>query len=261
MMRGKPPILHRLVFELRYLYGFTFLDRCGKTMNAIMREAPEWLPRDQLSPQNSPLISVKNNCAFNFSSMKMDFGLEQPVEAEIEPTDVSHFIEQVDLVSRIVIDQLGLKEFSRIGIRAWYLFRCQDKEESERWLKQLELFTISDRLNRAFGGEVESAGVSVIILGDDRKFRIALNGVEKGGQIDRGSEVVLINTRALSKNQDKVFKEQLRRKGSLRAMPTSAALVDIDAFQEDPISIDPRDFVQTSLDQFLTRFRSALSPP
>ncbi len=229
-------------------------------MNAIMRKAPEWLPRDQLSPQNSPLISVQNNCAFNFSSVKMDFGLEQPVETEIEPADVSHFIEQVDLVSRIVIDQLGLKEFSRIGIRAWYLFRCQDKEESERWLKQLDLFTISNRLNEAFGAEVESAGVSVVVIGNDRKFRIALNGVEKGAQIDRGSEVVLISPRALSKDQDKVFKEQLRRKGSLRAMPTNAALVDIDAFQEDPISIDPRDFAKTSLDQFLDRFRSAIPP-
>ena len=131
-----------------------------------------------MSPQNSPLISVANNCVFNFSTLKMDFGLEQPVESEIEQADVNHFIEQIDLVSRIVIDQLGLKEFSRIGIRAWYLFRCQDKEESERWLKQLNLFSISDRLKEAFGGEVESAGMSAIIAGQDRKFRIALNGAE-----------------------------------------------------------------------------------
>ena len=35
-------------------------------------------------------------------------------------------------------------------------------------------------------------------------------------------------------------------------------MIDIDAFQEDPISIDPRDFVVTSLDQFLKNLSSAL---
>ena len=43
-------------------------------------------------------------------------------------------------------------------------------------------------------------------------------------------------------------------------MPRYAVLVDIDAFQEDPISIDPRDFVVTSFDQFLKQFRGALPP-
>ena len=180
MIRGKPPMLHRIAFEVRYLYGYTFLDRCGKTMNAIMCEAPEWLPRDQVSPQNSPLISLQNNCVFNFSAIKMDFGMEQPLESEIEPADVGVFIEQVALVSQIVIDQLGLKEFNRIGLRAWYLFRCKDKEESERWLRTLDVFTVSDRLNEAFGGELESVMLSSIIAGSDRKFRIAFNGVERG---------------------------------------------------------------------------------
>lgn len=100
MVRGKPPILHRVAFELRYLYGYTFLDRCGRTMNAIMREAPEWIPRDQVSPQNSPLVSVANNCVFNFSTLKIDFGLEQPLESEIQPKELSYFVEQVDLLSR-----------------------------------------------------------------------------------------------------------------------------------------------------------------
>lgn len=256
---GKSPILHRLAFELRYLYGYTFLDRCGRTMNAIMRVAPEWLPRDQTSPQNSPLLSLENNCVFNFSSIKMDFGLEQPEDVEIGTADVNQFVEQIQLVSQIVIDELGLTEFSRIGVRAWYLFRCQDKAESERWLRQLNLFTVSGTLSQAFGGEVESAALSVIIAGSDRKYRIGLNGAERSAKVDRGSDIVTINPRALSKNQDKILKEQLRRRGSLSAMPIHAVLIDFDAFQEDPISIDPRDFVLTSLKQFLPQLFSAVS--
>ena len=145
-------------------------------------------------------------------------------------------------------------------MREWHLFRCQDKEESERWLSQLNLFTISDRLTGAFGGDVESAGISAIIVGQDRKYRIALNGVEKGAEIDRGSEVIYIKPNNLSKNQDKIFKQRLSEKGTSRAMPKYAVMVDVDSFQEDPPSVDPQDFVMNSHEQIFKHFQAALPP-
>ena len=191
----------------------------------------------------------------------MDFSIEQPIESQIESRDVELFKGQVDLLSRIVIDQLELKEFTRIGLRAWYLFRGQDKPEAETWLRNLGLYTISGNLETAFGGKIESVGMSVVLAGEDRKFRIAMNGVERGAQVDRGAEVIVIRSSSLSKNQDKYFKEQLRRKGSLRAMPEFASMIDVDAFQDDPISIDPRDFIETSLDQFMDRLWKAIPHP
>ena len=93
------------------------------------------------------------------------------------------------------------------------MFSCQDREESERWLRGLGLFSISDRLSQAFDGELESAGISLIIVGQDRKFRIGLNGVEKAAEMDRGSEVVMIKSSGLSKDQDKIFKSSCDAKG------------------------------------------------
>ncbi len=174
---------------------------------------------------------------------------------------MSRFIDQIELISQIVIDQLGLQQFSRMGVRAWYLFRCENKEESERWAKQLGIFTISEKLITAFGEQAESAGFSVIIPGTDRKYRIEVNGVEKGAQLDRGSEIVNINPRALPKNQDKILREKLRQTGRLRAMPTHAVLIDIDAFQEDPISVNPREFTRTSVDGFLKQLSAAMPGP
>ena len=69
----------------------------------------------QASPQNSPLVSVADNSP-SVLTLKMDFDLQQSIESEIEPTDLSRFVDQVDLVSRIVIDELGLREFSRSGL-------------------------------------------------------------------------------------------------------------------------------------------------
>src|SRR5262245_52552735 len=98
-IRGKPLIIHKVVFELRYRFGYTYLDRCGRTINAIMRESPEWIPVDQVSPQNTPLISLVNKCMFNFSSLKMDFTMERLLDSEIEDHEMDHFKGQVDLNS------------------------------------------------------------------------------------------------------------------------------------------------------------------
>src|SRR5205085_6159594 len=125
-IRGKPAVLHKIVFELRYRYGYTYLDRCGKTINAIMREAPEWmLKSEQVSPQGANLVSIANQCSFSFSSYKLDFGIEQAAKSEISGDEVTRFTEQVDLITTIVTEQLGLRDFTRIGLRTWYLFPCR----------------------------------------------------------------------------------------------------------------------------------------
>jgi len=73
----KITVLQRVVFELRYRHGFTYLDACGRTLNKIQDEYPEWiLTTDQPNPQSAPLISINNACIFNFSALKFDFSLE-----------------------------------------------------------------------------------------------------------------------------------------------------------------------------------------
>ena len=258
-VRGKPSNLYRLVFELRYRYGYTYLDRCGKTINAIMREFPEWvLKAEQANPQGGALVSLSNQCSFNFSSLKMDFGIEQSATAELTRPEVEQFLNQVDLLTAIVIDQLGLREFTRIGLRAWYLFSSQTKEDAERWLQDLGIMTISESITAAFEGQIESVGISLVLAGTERKYRIGLNGVEKSAMIDLGSEMLVLRTSTLPQDRDRLPKGQNRQ---LYSPPSFGVMIDIDSYQEDPISIEPRDFVETSLSQGLERFGAAVNPP
>jgi hypothetical protein len=204
-IKGKIAILQKVVFELRYNYGFTYLDRCGRTINAIIREQPEWvLKSDAPNPQVAGLVSIRNGCSFNFSSFKYDFSLEMPLGAEhpLSDDELKDFVEQVDILSRIVQDHLGLKEFSRIGFRAWYLFGCRDKEEAENWLRGLPCFSLSPHLSAAFGGQFESAGIAAIIAGNDRKFRVAFNAIERHAQLDLGEGLLQVRASSLSKKQN-----------------------------------------------------------
>jgi hypothetical protein len=258
-IRGKPSILYKLVFELRYRYGYTYLDRCGKTINAIMRESPEWvLKSEQASPQGAALVSIANQCSFNFSSLKLDFSIEQPATGELTRPEVEQFSSQVDLLTALVIDQLGLREFTRIGLRAWYLFPGPSKEESETWIRNLSIFNVSEQFINSFEGQIEAMGLSLVLAGTDRKYRIGLNGVEKSAMIDLGSELMALRTSTLPRDRDRLPRGNSRR---LYSPPSFGVMLDIDSYQEDPISVEPRDFVETSLAQGLKRFDSAVKPP
>ncbi|MGH9855166.1 MAG: hypothetical protein ACREBD_35485 [Blastocatellia bacterium] len=193
--------------------------------------------------------------------LKYDFSLEMPLGGEhpLSDNELKDFVEQVDLLSRIVQDHLGLKEFSRIGFRAWNLFGCQDKEEAEDWLGSLSCYTFSPQLSEAFGGRLESAGIAAVIAGTNRKFRVAFNVVERHAYLDLGEELLHVRASSLSKEQNKHLQKQELVKRRMRSNPEYAALIDIDAFQEEPLTVDPRDFIETSLKQFSDGLIKAVS--
>jgi hypothetical protein len=255
-IKGKPSILQKLVFELRYRSGFTYLDKCGRTLNAIMRFQPEWVPSNQPNPESTNLVSINSGCRFSFSYSSLIFSLEKPIGGDsLAQNEVRGFIEQVEFVSQIVIDQLGLDDFSRIGFRVWYLFNCRSKEEAEQWLQDLGFYSITEQTNEAFPGTLEATNFTAIIVGADRKFRIALNGVENQAQMDIGQEILNVRASSLSKDQKKVLQQQEKVKHRMLVNPSYAAMIDVDAFQEEPLSVDPKDFITTSL----TQIKSGLS--
>jgi hypothetical protein len=131
IFKGRSSICHKLVYEVRYNYGFTYLDRCGITVNKVMKNDPEWILSDASpNPQNAPLISLKNGTRFNFSSLKYDFALDQQVGANKDlKGDISDFIEQTSFISTIVHEMLDLTDFKRVGFRIWYLFSSNSKED------------------------------------------------------------------------------------------------------------------------------------
>jgi hypothetical protein len=251
VINGKDSILESVVFELRYRHGLTYLDKCGRTINSIMRDQPEWLLKGgSPDPQNAGLVSVRNGCNFNFSGVKLDTSLQRPSGGEpLSGAEVGEFAEQTEILTRIVIDQLGLNDFARIGFRAWYLFSCNSKEEAERWILNLGYYNVGARSKIAFKGEVETTNFTMILASHDRKFRIALNSVENQAQLNLGKEILSVRASGLPKDQREVLLKQMKVRHRMLVNPEFAAMIDVDAFQEDPISVDPEDFIKTSIEQ------------
>jgi len=260
-IRGRVGVLHKLVFEVRYRFGFTYLDRCGRAINRIMRDAPEWiLAGGGISPQNAPLVSLQNTAQLNFSAHKYDLGLEQAVGAEaLEEKHITRLREQVDLVARIIHEELALKEFTRVGFRMWYIFGSDSKEDSERWVRDLGFFTTSGSLTDAFEGSLAAQNHTAVVEGDERSYRISVNGVERQAQVDLGSSILSVRSSALSKGQRSHLREQLKANKRIRANPEFAVMIDVDAFLEDPVDIDPKHFIVSSAEEIQKRLPKAFS--
>jgi hypothetical protein len=261
-LNGKRSILQKIVFELRYSYGFSYLDCCGRTLNVLSRDLPEWFPRsDQVSPQNAPLVSAKNGAVLNFNAQKLDLSFERALGKDpVSDDEVKSFISQADETTAVIVDQLGLKEFTRIGFRAWLLFTAGSKEETEKWLLGLNWYSVAPKLVTAFGGrEPESVGAALVLKSDDRSFRIGFNGVERQMQIDLGEGVLSIRSSSLPKGQREHLLKQQQVKRLKIENPIFGAMIDIDAYQDDPAAktLKPGDFIGTSLDRIYNHLKIA----
>ena len=259
-LRGKEPILQKIVFELRYRHGFMYLDRCGRMINTIIREYPEWtIDPSNPNPQGATLVSLANSCVLSVGTRKLDLAIEMPLGGEpLREDDVTDVADQVDTTTAVVVDLLDLTDFSRIGCRLWYLFPCQNQQEAESWLASLGCYSVSDGLKAAFGGATEAIGISVVISGEDRKYRIAFNGVQRAATVDVGKEVLNVRAKDLPVDQRKMLLEQEKAKSRLRQAPDFPAMIDIYAFVEDPESPDPRAFVITTHKTALEQLRKAV---
>jgi hypothetical protein len=247
---GEQALYHKLVYEVRYEQGFVYLDRCGTTANRIAQNYPEWIINSQsINPQQAPLVHALTGIQFSFGPIKYDFSLDQRIssDAPISKEDVNDFIREVESVSEIVNEELELSKFTREGFRVWYVFPTTSERDSRDWICKFRGVSIQKEVTVAFGGALESLGYTMVIDGEERKFRISVNAVERTEKLDVGSEFLRQLPRNLPKKQREHLLAQLQAKRRLLLNPQSAVMIDVDAYIEDPIEIAPTDFITESL--------------
>jgi hypothetical protein len=159
---------------------------------------------------------------------------------------VNEFAQQVEDLTQLVISELDLAEFSRIGCRVWYLFECKDTVEAEEWLGNLGLYKVSPSLSSGFGGKTQAAGLAVVIESTERKFRVAFNSIERSIPLNLGEGILNIPAHSLPTKQREHLAEQIKQKRRLGHNPPFAAMIDIDAYEDEPKVIEPGDFVRAN---------------
>jgi hypothetical protein len=259
LVRGKEPLLRRMVCEVRYQDGYLYLDHCGRLVNSLLKQAPEWVVAPEPTPQGTTLYNLHTNTQLAFSSVSASLSLDKSSSDEfIDEEEKAAFKEQVEASLGLVLGELEVTEFRRIGYREHHYFSFDSKEESEKWLVDLGLMTVAPELHQAFQAKLEGLGVAFVLEGEDCRYRVALNGIERSAQIPIGETTLTIRASAMPKNQRHVLIDQLKKKRQRQINSAFAVLLDIDAYLLEPEELNLAEFVEEHGQQNVKRFKEAL---
>ena len=92
---------------------------------------------------------------------------------------------------------------------------------------------------------------AVIITGKERRLRIGFESIESAAQFQSGPETINVKTNMLRGASKDFLIQQRKERRRLEINTRYAAVVDFDSFQEDPYSIDPRDFITRNFSVFM----------
>jgi len=116
--------LDSVSFEVRYAFGYTYLDRCGQTIVDVERTLEGWVPGDT-SVQSGTLAHPATGASVQFSPDRFVF-------TSTSPNDVDGMAISAASVWDIVRLNLGLTEWVRIGCRFQYLLPKASPEEVDK---------------------------------------------------------------------------------------------------------------------------------
>lgn len=248
-------VTQQLIFELRYWDGALYLDRCGRTLKALMKESPEWLSRGNSTPETSALVSSINGCHATFGIKKLDLTIER---AEDKPTisveETTNWVGQIEQFSSLVLDRLEISSYSRIGCRIVSHFPMQSFEESQEWIMSRNLFSLNPALAKLFESQTDSVLYETVLNGPDRWYKVSLTSVENQPIVNAGAAKLRSRARDLPANQRSAFAEQFKKLQVDKVNSPYASVIDIDVYVEEPNSeINIFEFCRSSVEQSLER--------
>ena len=225
-------VLHKLVYELRYDRGYTFLDRCGATVNEILRSNPGWEFMGA-GTQQGTLRHLDKEIDFSFGTLKLD--LSQELSTDVETlVPIEEFAELAAKLTTTVVESLELREFNRIGFRMWHLLGRNTFESAKETIRNKGLVATDKVLGKDVG-EVDQVSCVIVATREKCSTRIAFAPVEQNIHVDAATvrQAKSVPHR-LSSDQKQATIEMIKAQRRVRTYPQFAVLVDTDHFLEDP---------------------------
>ncbi len=264
LIRGKEPLLRQMACEFRYHDGQLYLDRSGRLLKQLVADSPDWIIAPDPTAQGTSLYNIRIGTRLAFSLSSTSLVLDKSSSDEVIAEDeVASFLDQVDSTFGLIVDELEITEFLRIGYREQFHFPFEKKEDSEKWLGDLGLFTVAPSLYGAFSSTPEALSFALLLQGEECRYRIALTGMERSAQIPIGEATLAVRSSTVHENQRKVLMETLRKERQRQINSAFAVVLDIDAFLLEPREPDMRRFVEEHAGSNLKLFRESLpkEPP
>lgn len=152
--------LEKVVFEVRYVRGYLYLDNCGKILNSILDKYPTF---KNISPDplgGTSLIMSEHNISIRF--------LNDRTIVEVDYPDGLKIYREVtnDIIS-FISKELEITTFTRVGNRFFYVVPIKEIEEANEIFRGAELFTIPDEKLSIFGKTFKEPEVKFVSNDED----------------------------------------------------------------------------------------------
>ena len=231
---GTQAVVHKLVFELRYDFGYAYLDRAGTAINDILRNNPGWF-QDAVNPQQGILRHRETETIFTFNIGNLNLSQSQS-ENIGDLLGIDEFAAIAERFADAVRKHLGLEQedFTRIGFRIWQLFEQDSLAQAKRNVKELGLVSL-EKLNEVTGKDPDEVNCSFIVNRAECSTRIAVAPVEQAIAVDPATiRQAKQKPHMFREDQKQIMLDTLKAKHRVKRYPQFAILVDMDHYIIDP---------------------------
>lgn len=233
-VNNREALLKRVSCEIAYHDGELYFDRCGRVLRLVSEQSTEWLSGD-IGTKGANTYSLKTGAHFAFNSGSASLILDRTAAADVvKEEDRLHLAETAVSFFQAVIDEFELSDLRRASYREQYYFSAADVSDADAWARNL--VRMDDAVNpiaNALAGTVTAVGLVFIIVGEEKRYRLAVNGLERHAQIQSGESSISVRASKMHTNQRKVLTDALKAKRAGNVDPSFCTVVDIDTYLED----------------------------
>ena len=176
-----------LAFEVRFMDGYRYLDRCGETIVQIRKHDDAWLPYTP-NPQGGVLKNEKKNLGLTMSTLGMAIHhvANTPIAFQGAEAIVEGLGREAEAVYEIATSALNVSETTRVGFRCRFLAEADSLEEADRFVSRGMVSPILERVEQATHSTLRDSAVVYVVedleSGERRRVEIASSLTQRPGE-------------------------------------------------------------------------------
>lgn len=165
--------LNRAVLEIRYPKGYLYWDVCGKCINEINTISNEKIEFVKLNMDECVLKFVEDTTA------QATFGFKHMTISAASVKNLDLFKNYTQLIFDIIKKNLNIKEMSRVGFRLYYVLKTESHEEGEKFINELDLYSISADRFIGFGNELSIKQSNIEVSDEEGSVSIRISAAKR----------------------------------------------------------------------------------
>lgn len=163
--------LSRVVFELKYNDGFLYWDNCGVTILEIRKKFPEW-KWDRTSTELSIFRELQKKIELLFNIKNIRF-------TQDEVDNLNQLKKAATEITPIILEQLKIDVFSRVGNRFYYHFPIDTIEQGKEIIEKSKLIEIPEGKLKLIGSNPKKTNFVIYFEDGKNQIRFELSTIER----------------------------------------------------------------------------------